>query len=171
MANPYLGEIRVFGFGFAPQGWAQCNGQTLSISANTALFALLGTTYGGNGTSTFQLPDLRGRVSVHQGQGAGLPPFVLGEPTGTPSNALTISNLPAHSHPVNADDRGSTSGRPAGTIPGVSGSNIYSSNAANSIMSPNMIGLTGSSMPVNNLQPLLCVNFCIALEGIFPARN
>jgi microcystin-dependent protein len=181
MSQPFLGEIRMFGFGFAPNGWQPCNGQTLAISQYAALFALLGTTYGGNGTSTFQLPNLQSRVPVCQGSGAGLTPYVLGEQTGTESVTLLTTQMPAHSHAVNAGT--TTSGnvaQPAGAYPAtvqITGEtkggtvNTYSTASPNAIMNPNMIGPSGGNQPHPNIQPVLCVNFCIAMVGLFPSRN
>jgi microcystin-dependent protein len=168
LANPYLGEIRMVGFNFAPQGWAMCNGQVLSISQNTALFALLGTTYGGNGINTFQLPDLRGRVAVHLGQGPGLSNYVQGEVTGTEAVTLTTPQLPVHAHSVLTSKDEQTTNRPDGAYPTVGG--IYAATQdGNAPMAPS--GSAGGNQPHSNIQPLLVMNFVIALEGIFPARN
>ena len=188
MSEPFLGEIRMFGFNFAPAGWAMCNGQLLPINQNQALFSLLGTFYGGNGTSTFALPDLRSRVAVHMGMGPGLTGYVIGEVTGEENHRLVQSEMPAHTHKVNCDGSSTAHGASSPNVFGVSaggtpvnhlpgrvaspGNEVYSSAApAGSTMNPNMIAVAGSSLPHNNLQPLLVVNFCIALEGIFPARN
>src|SRR5689334_9815739 len=119
MSNPFLGEIRMVPFNFAPKGWALCNGQILAISQNTALFSLLGTTYGGNGVSTFALPDFRGRVPIHAGQGPGLSSYVLGEQTGTESVTLTVPQLPAHNHTVNGVASGGSQASPAGGSPAI----------------------------------------------------
>jgi len=176
MANPYLGEIRVFGFTFAPAGWFFCNGQLLSISQYNALFALLGTTYGGNGTSTFALPDLRSRVPLHFGQGSGLSSYVQGQNGGVENVTLTSGQMPAHSHLVNADgNTGSgTIGNPKGHLPGAVGSEgitIYSVTTTPAVtMNPQMIAIAGSSQPHGNIQPYLTLNFCIAFQGIFPSR-
>lgn len=174
MSEPFLGQICSFGFQFAPKGWAFCAGQILPIAQNTALFSLLGTTYGGNGQTTFALPDLRGRVGNNQGQGPGLQNYSLGQVGGTETNTLTVSNLPSHNHPVSCSG---VDGNPNGTktpinnYPGYNdGSPSYSTNA-NGIMNPLMVGLTGSNIPVNNLSPYLTINFCIAMQGIFPSRN
>ena len=172
MADPFIGEIRMFAGNFAPVGWALCDGQIMSIAQNTALFSILGTTYGGNGVNTFGLPDLRGRVPIHMGQGIGLSDYALGEVSGEENVALTTSQMPAHSHLVNADsgDRG-TSSHPNGQLLASSGTDsIYSSNA-DSTMSPNMIQAAGANQPHSNIQPFLCVNFIIALNGIFPSRS
>lgn len=174
MSEPFLGEIRMFGGTFAPTGWALCNGQLLPISQNTALFSILGTTYGGNGTSTFALPDLRGRVAVHQGQGAGLSPYLPGEQTGVENVTLLQNQMPIHNHVVNADGNAGGKTTPTGNFPGtVSGTaaeKIYSG-ASGATMNPAMIASAGGSQPVKIIQPVLCVTFIIALQGIFPSRN
>jgi microcystin-dependent protein len=177
MSEPFLAEIRMFGGNFAPRGWALCNGQILPIAQNTALFSLLGTTYGGNGQTTFALPDLRSRVPLHPGQGPGLSNYSLGQSGGTESNSLTQQNIPplpvTISINCNAD---SDTSKPGGHFPaGTSAGNGYATasdgstklNAAAATALP----VGGGSQPVNNIQPYLCVNFIIALEGIFPSRN
>jgi microcystin-dependent protein len=177
MAEPFLGEIRIFAGNFAPRGWALCNGQILAISQNTALFSLLGTFYGGNGTSTFALPDLRGRLAVNQGQGPGLSSYTIGEQTGTESVTLLTTNMPAHTHLINASTGAADLGSPAGAVlavpydsTGVAGTG-YTKTPANTQMAPNAVGLAGGSQPFSILQPLLAVTFIIALQGIFPSRN
>ena len=174
MSEPFLGEIRMFGGNFAPRGWALCNGQVLPIAQNTALFSILGTTFGGNGTTTFALPDLRGRVPVHQGQGPGLSNYTLGQQSGSESVTILQSQMPVHSHSVSCDPNGGGKTNPAGNFPGtVSGTateKIYSS-AGGGSMNTAMIGNAGGSQPVPNIQPVLCVTFIIALQGIFPSRN
>lgn len=176
MSDPFLGEIRLVGFTFAPQGWAFCDGQLLSISQNTALFSLLGTTYGGNGQTTFALPDLRGRVPVSQGQGPSLSNYVLGEQTGSENVTLNVSQLPVHNHPLASSNQQGSSSDPSGFFPAVlnepSGSvavNGYLA-SSNSTLNPAAIGVTGGNQPHPNLQPLLCVNFIIAVQGIYPSR-
>lgn len=177
MSTPILGEIRMFAGNFAPRGWALCNGQLMAISQNTALFSILGTTYGGNGQTTFALPDLRGRVPVHAGQGPGLSPYVLGEQTGTENVTLLSTQMPTHTHLVNASTNGADQGSPAAAILAApldgSGSPTagYTKTAANTQMAPTAIGMAGGNQPFSVLQPLTCVNFIIALEGIFPSRN
>jgi len=174
MAEPFLGEIRMFGFNFAPEGWAMCNGQTLSISQNTALFALLGTTYGGNGTTTFALPNLQSRVAVHQGQGSGLSPYVIGETTGAESVTLLASQMPSHTHSIQCNTNGGNQASPANGYPAVesTGTSLdYSSATPNNTMSPSALTSVGGGQPHTNIQPVLCVNFCIALQGIFPSRS
>jgi microcystin-dependent protein len=174
MAEPFVGEIRMFAFNFAPLGWALCNGQTLPISQNTALFSLLGTTFGGNGTSNFNLPNLQSRVPVHQGQGSSLSPYVIGEVTGAETVTLTSSQIPAHSHSVACSTAGGSQASPANGVPAVesTGTSLDYTNAApNSTMSAGMIGNTGTGAAHPNIQPVLCLNFCIALQGIFPSQN
>jgi len=161
-------------FNFAPKGWALCNGQLLAISQNTALFSLLGTTYGGNGTTTFALPDFRSRVPIHAGQGPGLSNYTLGEQTGTESVTLTVPQLPAHNHTVNGVASGGNQASPAGGFPAVesTGTSLdYANSGPGASMNPAMISNTGSNQPHSNIQPVLCVNFVIALVGIFPSRN
>jgi microcystin-dependent protein len=171
VSEPFLGEIRTFGFTFAPQGWAMCNGQLLSISQNTALFSLLGTTYGGNGTITFALPDLRGRVGNHQGQGPGLMNYVQGEESGVESVTLTQQQMPQHNHGVQANASPATATRAGGAVLARTSADIYAAAPDGTAMNAAMIGQAGGSQPHSNLQPYLTLNFCIALQGIFPSRN
>jgi len=174
MAEPFIGQITPVGFNFAPRGYAFCSGQLQSIASNTALFSLLGTTYGGDGKVTFGLPDLRGRTPIHQGQGNGLPDYVMGEMSGVESVTLIQTEMPIHTHLVNADNAGTGIANPKGAYPAAepSGQGITAFTAtANTTMNVMMIGVTGSGVAHNNLQPLLTVNYIIALEGIFPARN
>ena len=174
MAEPFLGEIRAVGFNFAPVGWATCDGQVLLINQNSALFALLGTTYGGDGVQTFALPDLRGRVAVHQGTGPGLPASVIGGNTGSPTVTLSTSNLPPHTHPLNCVGAGGNQATPVDACPAIesTGTSLdYSTSAPTGQMSPAAMGTTGNGVPVSIQPPSLCVNFIIALQGIFPARN
>ncbi|MGJ7031952.1 phage tail protein [Niabella hirudinis] len=177
--EPFLGMIAMFGFNFAPRGWAFCNGQLLPIAQNTALFALLGTTYGGDGRVTFGLPNLQGRTPVGFGQGAGLSNYVLGQVSGTESATLTINNLPAHGHPVTinaAADPGDSSD-PTGAYPANTGNldKEYKSGTVTNKVAMNAgmatAGNTGNTQPFAILQPSLAVNFCIAMEGIFPSRS
>jgi microcystin-dependent protein len=173
MSEPFLGMIATFGFTFAPRGWAFCNGQLLSIAQNTALFALLGTTYGGDGQTTFALPNLQSRVPLHFGQGTGLSQYDLGEVTGVENVTLTQAQISPHNHnsttPATGADANSVD--PAvGAVLGT-GTNIYRVGAASVQMSPTPTSLTGGGQPFSDLQPLLTINFCIALEGIFPSRN
>lgn len=159
MAEPFIGEIRCFGFNFAPTGWAQCDGQLLAIAQNTALFSLLGTTYGGNGQTTFALPDLRGRVGMHFGNN-----HVLGERAGEEAHTLLTNEMPAHAHGIGAGADQNTN-RPANAVAARGG--VYT-NSRNGSMSPT--DNAGGSQPHNNLQPYLVLNYCIALQGIFPSR-
>jgi microcystin-dependent protein len=174
MAEQYLGEIRMFAGNFAISGWALCNGQLLSISQNQALFAILGTTYGGDGVNNFALPDLQGRVPIHMGQGAGLSPYVLGEETGVETVTLTASQMPVHTHLVQCNTGGGNQASPSGGLPAVesTGTSLdYSTVAGNATMNPAMNQNAGGDQPHTNIQPVLCVNFLIALEGIFPSRG
>lgn len=169
----FLGEIRMFAGNFAPTGWAFCQGQLLPIAQNQALFALLGTTYGGDGRTTFALPDLRGRVPVGFGQGPGLSYKDLGQQFGTETVTLTTAQMPAHSHTVNAVNSEGNQNLPTNSLPANTKTldKEYSDAASNTTMKSGMIGITGSSQPVNISQPSLGVNFIIALQGIFPSRN
>jgi microcystin-dependent protein len=172
MSDQYLGEIRMVAFNFAPYGWALCNGQTLSISQNTALFSLIGTYYGGDGVTTFQLPNLQSRVPIHQGQGLGLSPYVIGQVGGTESVTLTTQQMPQHNHNMNVLGINATSNKAANNYLADSTSgNIYTSNNPNTTLNPNAISYQGSSQPHNNIQPYLCITFVIALQGIYPSRN
>jgi microcystin-dependent protein len=172
VSEPFLGEIRMFGFNFAPQGWALCDGQVLPISQNEALFALLGTTYGGDGTTTFALPNLQSRVPIHQGHGAGLSNYVAGHAGGTETVKLTATQMPSHTHSVEASSSAATSNTPKGSALAQSASHIYTAQPDTStVMNANMIGHSGGSAPHTNIQPYLAVNFCIALTGIFPAQS
>ena len=176
MSEPFLGEIRMFGGNFAPRGWAFCNGQLLSIAQNTALFSLLGTTYGGDGRVTFGLPDLRGRVAINPGQGPGLSNYSLGEVTGTENVTILQTQMPAHTHAVACNTGAATQPSPANTVfaapvDSQGGAGNGYAPAASGTMSPAMIAPTGGGQPVPILQPLLCLSFIIALEGIFPSRN
>ena len=172
MSNPYIGEIRLFAGNFAPVGFAFCNGQLLAISENSALFALIGTIYGGDGQTTFALPDLRGRLPMHQGTGPGLTTRVIGQQFGTETVTLTTAQIPAHSHPVLCSSAPSSAG-PAGAFwaqtTGVSG--FGPSSSANTTMNAATITTSGGSQPHENLMPLLAVNFIISLFGVFPSRN
>ena len=174
MAEPFVGQIIMAGFNFAPRGYATCDGQLLSIAQNTALFSLLGTTFGGNGTTTFALPDLRGRVPIHQGQGPGLTDRTMGEVSGSENVTLIINEMPAHNHLINGLNSNGNVKTPAGNVlANVQGTatNVYSNLAANSTMNNAAITSTGGNQPHNNMQPYLVINFCIAMEGIFPSRN
>lgn len=171
-AEPFIGEIMLFAGTFPPVGWAFCDGQLLAIAQNTALFSLIGTTYGGNGQTTFALPDLRGRVPIHPGQGPGLPGFTLGESSGEPAHTLLTTELPAHSHALLADASNGSQSGPGNAFPArdPSGSPAYSA-ASNTSMAAGAISSVGSSQPHNNMQPFLALNFCICLQGIYPSRS
>jgi microcystin-dependent protein len=175
MSSPYLSEIKMWGLNFAPRGWARCNGALLSIAQNTALFSLLGTTYGGNGQTTFALPDMRSRVAVGEGQGPGLGNYTLGQQAGTESVTLTTGNLPAHAH---SHSQPAVSAAGSSAAPGTGarlaasrGILAYSTAAADTSLAPSNTGIAGSSLPVSIVQPYLVLNFCIATQGIFPSRN
>lgn len=170
--DPFIGEIMLFAGNYAPNGYAFCDGQLLPISTNTALFSILGTMYGGNGITTFGLPDLRGRVPIHAGAGPGLPVYSLGEKAGEATHLLSSSEMPAHSHVALADTANGTQSSPAGGLPArdPSGAPAYGVNAVASL-SGNAIGATGGSQPHNNMPPYLGLHYCIALYGIFPPRS
>lgn len=176
MADPFVAEIRIFGFNFPPKGWAFCDGQILPLSQNTALFSLLGTIYGGDGKSTFALPNLQGSVPMHPGQGPGLSLHDLGEVSGVESVTLLQSEMPSHAHsvgraladagnsitPVNSVWAQSAAGRGAAAL--------YKDGAPTGQVNVNSLNFAGGNLPHNNMQPYLTLNFCIALQGIFPAR-
>jgi microcystin-dependent protein len=172
MAEPFLSEIRIMSFGFAPKGWALCNGQLLPINQNQPLFSLLGTTYGGNGQTNFALPDLRARIPIHMGAG-----HTLGERGGEQAHTLNMSEMPAHNHFLNASNSTGDSSNPnfggTGFIlaqdPGNVYSNTFSPGAAS--LNPGSVTNVGGSQAHQNMQPFLALNFCIALQGIFPSRN
>jgi microcystin-dependent protein len=172
MADPFVAEIRPFGFNFAPSGWAQCNGQLLPLSQNTALFSLLGTFYGGDGVSTFALPNLEGCAPMGQGQSPGTSERFLGELGGSQSHMLEQSEIPIHSHSVTASRQPATERDPSGQLfAQASGINIYNDNLQQqTTLAFQALGVTGSSAPHNNMQPFGVLNFCIALQGVFPAR-
>jgi microcystin-dependent protein len=172
MSEPFVGEIRMFGFGFAPQGWALCNGQLLPISQNQALFSLLGTTYGGDGRTTFALPDMQSRMPVCQGQGPGLSSYPEGQAGGAETVTLAAAQMPGHTHPVKASSSAAGSDQPGGRALARSASHIYTAEPDTStVLNADMLGGTGGGQPHGNIQPYLAVNFCIALTGIFPPRN
>jgi microcystin-dependent protein len=191
MAEPFLGMIILVGFNFAPRGWAFCNGQLLPIAQNTALFSLLGTIYGGDGKTTFALPDLRSRVPVHFGQGPGLSLYDQGQSGGAETVTLTINQLPAHTHAIALNNLAATANvrnaagntqTPVLGVPAIEAAGVtatYSNAPPNATMAPGAIsvsgaataGTTGAGQPVPIVQPYLTLNYCIALEGIFPSRN
>jgi microcystin-dependent protein len=175
MADPFLGEIRMVGFNFAPAGWAECNGQILPLSQNTALFSLLGTQYGGNGQTTFALPNLQGSVAIAQGQGPGLSPRFIGEQSGEATVTLLSTQIASHTHSLNGAGAGGSFAEPNGHLwatPGASrGLTAYAPSAGSSPqMSPGAIASVGGQ-PHNNLMPYLVIKFVIALQGIYPPRS
>ncbi len=170
--DPFIGQIIMFAGNFAPRGWALCNGQILPISQNAALFSILGTTYGGNGSATFGLPNLQGRVAIHPGQSAGTDTYTLGEVGGVENMSLTVGNMPAHTHMVSGS-QAPTSADPAGLVPANDSGDrttIYGV-PDSTLMAPAMNSFAGSNLPFEIVQPYQCVNYIIALEGIFPTRN
>jgi microcystin-dependent protein len=165
MAEPFLSEIRIMSFGYAPRGWAMCNGQLLPINQNQPLFSLLGTTYGGNGQTTFALPDLRGQVPIHSGQG-----FQLGQKGGEQAHTITISEMPTHTHIANANS-GSGQNNPPGAVLSKAAANMYGPPSQLATMATQSVANAGGSQAHLNMQPFLTLSFCIALIGIFPSQN
>ncbi|MGH6926240.1 MAG: phage tail protein [Propylenella sp.] len=179
MSQQFIGEIRCFGFVFAPRGWAKCNGQLVSIAQSQALFSILGTTYGGDGQTTFGLPNLQGQIPMHWGNGPGGFNTSIGEVQGVSNATLTVSQIPQHSHAVTAAKATAAAQRTAvpssqAFLSGSQAPNVAWENpgtAVTSPFSPKAITMNGNSQPHDNMQPYLALNFCIALEGIFPSRN
>jgi microcystin-dependent protein len=175
MADPFVAEIRIFPFNFAPRGWAFCDGQLMPLSQNTALFSLLGTTYGGNGKSNFALPDLQGRAPMQPGQGPGLSLHDLGETGGSETVTLLESEIPAHSHAMNGQNSNANLNDPAGAVLArtFGGGNLYKTPSGASIatLSDQSLAPAGGDQPHNNLMPYLTFYFCIALQGVFPPRT
>jgi len=174
MADPFVAEIRIFPFNFAPKGWAFCNGQLLPLSQNTALFSLLGTTYGGDGKSNFGLPDMQGNVPMHPGQGPGLSLHDLGETGGTDTVTLLESEMPWHSHTMmaNINNADLAAPSPARGLARANPGQAYSANTTNlANFSDQVVAPAGAGQPHNNLQPYLTCNFCIALQGVYPPRT
>lgn len=183
MSDPYIGQIEAFPYGFAPKDWAVCQGQTMEIAQNQALFSLLGTTYGGNGTITFQLPNLQGNVAMGQGSGGGLTPRLMGQTMGEANHTLLTTEIPAHSHSLNGTTAAATSNIPdptvtlgaasalTGTVPG--GLTLYAPAAGNpaTALSAAAVGQNGGNQPHTNMMPYLGLQFCIALTGIYPSQN
>lgn len=167
--EPYIGDITMFGSNFAPRGWAFCNGQLLSVSQYTALFSILGTTYGGDGRTTFGLPDLRGRAPMHPGRGPGLRPYKLGEKGGSEQNKLTTNQLPSHNHGVRASEEANSDDPNGNYIAGTGTQAFGTTSDVN--MNNTEITNTGASQPINNMQPYQCINFIIALDGQYPSRS
>jgi microcystin-dependent protein len=170
MAEPFIGEIRIFSFGFAPKGWAMCNGQLLAINQNQALFSILGTTYGGNGQTTFALPNLQGSIPIHFGTDPFGNNYNEGQKAGEATHILTLGELPQHTHTLNAANPAGTAA-PANNLPGKGTSAPFYDGAPNTTMNPLSVTNTGGSQPHENMSPYLTINFCIALVGIFPSRN
>jgi microcystin-dependent protein len=174
MADPFVAEIRIFPFNFPPTGWAFCDGQILPISQNTALFSLLGTFYGGNGQSTFALPNLQGAAPMHQGQGPGLSQYFLGQLGGSDSLTLLVSEIPSHAHTLMATPSpAETFSATGNSIARGVGMNPYQTNSSSNLtnMAFSALPPAGGSLPHNNLMPYLTLNFCIALQGVFPPRT
>ncbi len=169
IAEPSIGEITMFGGNFAPRDWAFCDGQLLPIAQYAALFSILGTTYGGDGRTTFALPDLRGRVAVHEGQGPGLSNRPLGQKNGTETNTMTIAEMPNHNHTLNTKEEGNTDD-PNGSYIAGSGQLSFGTSTDNDLNAA-AIGNTGGNQAQNNMQPYTVVNYIIALQGTFPSRN
>ena len=166
MGTPFMSEIRIMSFNFAPKGWAQCNGQFLPINQNQALFSLLGTTYGGNGQTTFALPDLRSRVPLHTGNG-----FALGQAGGQEFHTVIISELPTHNHLAQATNIASTTNLPTNNLLATINAPQYNPFNSTTTLHPSTVTNVGGSQPHENRQPFLVLNFCIALQGVFPSRN
>lgn len=171
MAEPFIGEIRMFGGNFAPRGYAFCNGQLLAISQYDALFALIGTTYGGDGTSTFALPDLRGRVPIHQGSGPGLTPRTIGQSFGAESVSLTAGQMAVHNHLQQASTNAVSAGSGPTAAPGTATLTAFYGSGSPVNMAATAVDTAGSGQPHNNVAPFQAISFIIALEGVFPARN
>ncbi len=177
MSTPFIGEIRIFPYNFAVNGWAECNGQLISIAQNSTLFALIGTTYGGDGVNTYGLPDLRGRAALHQGQGPGLSPYTIGQSGGVDSVTLTTGQMGVHNHLAGADANAGNQRGPfdpltnAANVWAGSNHNQYSNAAPTIPLSPAAVGPAGGNQPHNNVAPQLVLNFQIALFGVFPSRN
>lgn len=174
MSEPFIGQIMAVGFNFAPRGWAMCDGQLLPISQNDALFALIGTTYGGDGVTTFALPDLRSRIAIHQGQGPGLTNRPIGQASGTEAVTLLTNQMPSHTHPVSATAVNADKPTPANNIwatEPTTSTLFYGAGPTDSTMNPQTISAAGGNQPHDNLMPYLTMTYVIALFGIFPSRG
>ena len=173
--DPFVAEIRIFPFNFAPKGWAFCDGQILPLSQNTALFSLLGTTYGGDGKSNFALPDMQGNIPMHPGRGPGLSEHFLGETGGSDTVSLLESEIPSHSHAWMASNADSNNQSPVGQLvaAGLGGVTFYGEQNAGALttLNDNVLAPAGGDQPHNNLQPYLTLNFCVALQGVYPPRT
>ncbi len=171
MSEPYVGEIRMVGFNFAPVNWAFCNGQLVPISENETLFNLIGTTYGGDGQSTFALPNLQSRVPIHMGTSSAGGTYVIGQMAGEEQVTLNANQIPSHSHVPQANSGAGTQTSPGGNVWAASGALPYSNNPPNAPMAPQAVQNTGGSQPHGNIQPYLAINFIISLYGIYPSQN
>jgi microcystin-dependent protein len=171
MSQPFVAEIRMFGFNFAPRGWALCNGQILPISQNTALFSLLGTMYGGDGRSNFGLPDMQGSFPVSQGQSSFGTQYFPGQTNGEPNHTLISTEIPAHGHTLQAPANITPAQSASNNFLGASPAKPFDTGTPNVVLAPDATSVAGSSFPHENMPPYLALNFCIALQGIFPARN
>ena len=171
MSDPYIGEIRMFGGNFAPNGWMFCDGQLLPIAENDALFTLIGTTYGGDGQSTFALPNLQSRVPIHAGTGGDGITYQLAEQAGVESVTLTVQQIPIHTHPLLGSITTASTQLPGGNIPAQGAGQIYTAASSPIQIAPQAVGPNGGSQPHENLQPYLCINFIISLFGIFPSQT
>lgn len=171
MSTPFIGEIKLISWNYPPKGWTFCNGQTLSIQQNTALFSLFGTTYGGNGQTTFALPNLQGRVPVHFGIAQSGSSFVLGQVAGETAHTVILSELPQHLHTAGATSAAGNTAKPAGAVLSTADVKMYAPASNFTALVPGSAANTGGSQPHNNLQPYLVMNYIVALQGIFPSRN
>ena len=172
--DPFMGQIQSFGFSFAPRGWAKCDGQLVPIAQNAALFSLLGTTYGGDGKTTFALPDLRGREPIGKGQGAGLAAYAIGQKGGQETHTLTENEMPAHQHAftLNCNSTASDSKNPQNNVPGIAAGNVYAAAASQEVYMATMRSeASGGGQPFSIQDPYLVTNYCIALEGVYPNRS
>jgi len=166
MGTPFMSELKLISWNFAPKGWAFCNGQFLPINQNQALFSLLGTTFGGNGQTTFALPNLQGRIPIHMGNG-----FTLGQAFGEVAHTVTMSEMPAHTHPMGASNQAANKNIATGNVYASAPQNLYSNANPAGSMAPAAVTNVGGSQPHENLQPYLTLNWIIALQGVFPSRN
>ncbi|MFZ7088824.1 phage tail protein [Curtobacterium sp. RRHDQ10] len=171
MSNPYVGEIRLFAGNFPPAGWMFCDGSVLPISENETLFTLIGTTYGGDGQETFQIPDLRGRIPVHMGQGAGLTSYTIGDTGGVETVTLTGAQTPSHTHQLTGSTSGATATSPTNGVWGTWPDGQYSVGTPDTALAPDVLAPVGDAQPHENLPPYLVVNFIISLFGVFPSSN
>lgn len=173
MADPFIGEIKIVGFDYAPVGWALCDGAELAISQNVALFSIIGTTYGGDGTTKFNLPDIRGRVPVHAGRGADTITYSVGQKAGAETVALTVETMPMHNHALFTSSTAATSKSPANSVPAMTTTNLYATTTGNNntVVNPNALASAGGGKAHENRMPYLALLYIIALEGVFPMRN